>query len=81
MGFDDGPDPLPLGFFKPGRSKAQPGGKPLFAPDSLSQLVVGFHPTRLSISLPPVQETGRLIPVSWSNATRRPETCQVLRIA
>ena len=26
MGFDDGPDPLPLGFFEPVRGEAQPGG-------------------------------------------------------
>ena len=36
MGFDHGPDPLPLGFFEPFRGEAQPGCKPLFAPDPLS---------------------------------------------
>jgi hypothetical protein len=35
MGFDDGPDPLPLGFFESVRSEAQSSGKPLFAPDSI----------------------------------------------
>jgi len=46
MGFDDGPDPLLLGFFEPFRGEAEPGGKPLFAPNPLMELVVGFHSSR-----------------------------------
>jgi hypothetical protein len=45
--FDNGPDPLSLGFFEPFRGEAQPGAQPLFAPDPLLQLVVDFHPSRL----------------------------------
>ena len=73
MGFDDGPDPLPLGFFEPFRGEAQPGGKPLFAPDPLSQIVVGFYLSRLNINRAAVQQTGRLMASSWSNDTRTPD--------
>jgi hypothetical protein len=37
MGFDDGPDPLLLGFFEPFRGEAQPGGELPFAPDPRSR--------------------------------------------
>src|SRR3954469_5906984 len=72
MGFDDGPDPLPLGFFEPFRGEAQPGGQPLFAPNPLAELVVGFHPSRLSTVPAAVQQTGRLMPGFWSDAPRAP---------
>ena len=49
MGLDDGPDPLPLGFFEPFGGEAEPGGQPLFALNPLVELVVGFHPSRLTI--------------------------------
>ena len=44
MGFDDGPDPLPLGPFQAFRGQAEPGGEPLLAPEPLFQLVVGSIP-------------------------------------
>jgi hypothetical protein len=72
MGFDDGPAPLPLGPFQAFRSEAESGGHPLFAPDPLIQLVVGFHPSRLNINPLTVQQTGRLRSGFWSNATRTP---------
>src|SRR4051794_10672947 len=52
MGFGDGPDPLALGVFQAFRGGAEPGGNPLFAMDPFFQLVVGFHPSRLTSSLP-----------------------------
>ena len=66
MGFDDGPDPLALGFFQAFRGEAEPGGDLLFAANPLSELVVGFHPSRLTISPVAVQQTGRLMACSWS---------------
>jgi hypothetical protein len=58
--FDDGPDPLPLGFFETFCGAAEPGGELLFASDPLSQLVVDFHPSRLHIGPSAVQQTERL---------------------
>lgn len=72
MGFDDGPDPLPLGFFEPFRGEAEPGGQPLFALNPLAELVVGFHPSRLSTVPAAVQQTGRLMPGFWSDAPHAP---------
>src|SRR3954471_8041777 len=72
MGFDDGPDPLPLGFFEPFRREAEPGGQPLFALNPLAELVVGFHPSRLSTVPTAVQQTGRLMPGFWSDAPHAP---------
>src|SRR5204863_5291094 len=72
MGFDDGPDPLSLGFFEPFRGEAQPGGQPLFALNPLAELVVGFHPSRLSTVPAAVQQTGRLMPGFWSGAPHAP---------
>jgi hypothetical protein len=60
MGFDDGPDPLPLSPFQAFRGQAESGGKPLLASDPLFQLVVGFPPSRPSIGPVAVQRTGRL---------------------
>jgi hypothetical protein len=43
MGFDDGPDPLLLGFFEPCRGEAQPGGQPLLALNPLlERMALGF---------------------------------------
>jgi hypothetical protein len=60
MGFDDGPDPLPLSPFQAFRGQAELGGEPLLASDPRFQLVVGFHPSRPSIGRVAVQRTGRL---------------------
>jgi hypothetical protein len=60
MGFDDGPDSLPLGFFEPFGGEAKPGGKPLLAPNPLLELIVGLHPSRLTIDPVAVQQTGQL---------------------
>src|SRR3954468_13572454 len=73
MGFDDGPDPLPLDFFEPLRGEAEPGGQPLFALNPLAELVVGFHPSRLSTVPAAVQQTGRLLPGFWSDAPHAPD--------
>src|SRR3954454_14081762 len=79
MGFDDGPDPLPLGVFEPFRGEAQPGGQPLFALNPLAELVVGFHPSRLSTVPAAVQQTGRLMPGFWSDAPHAPRTVNRMR--
>jgi len=73
MGFDDGPDSLPLGFFEPFGGEAKPGGKPLLAPNPPSELIVGFHHSRLTIDPVTVQETGRLMASFRSNATGTPD--------
>ena len=49
MGFDDGPNLLPLSYFGPFRDEAQPGSNSKFAPDPFSQLIVCFRSSRLSI--------------------------------
>ncbi len=72
MGFDDGPDSLPLGSFEPFGGEAKPGGKPLLAPNPPSELIVGFHHSRLTIDPVTVQETGRLMASFRSNATGTP---------
>src|SRR3954463_4692448 len=74
MGFDDGPDPLLLGFIEPFRGEAQAGGQPLFALNPLAELVVGFHPSRLSTVPAAVQQTGRLMPGFWSDAPHAPSS-------
>ena len=66
MGFDDGPDPLPLGGFQAFRCEAEPGGELPFAANPLFELVVGSHFPRLTISLVAVQQTGRLMACSCS---------------
>src|SRR4051812_9764631 len=73
MGLDDGPDPLALGLFQTFGGEAEPGCDLLFAANPLIQLVVGFHPSRLTISPVAVQQTGQLTACSWSNATRTPD--------
>jgi hypothetical protein len=72
LGFDDGPDPLLVGYFEPVRGQAEAGSKLLFALNPLAEVVVGLHPFRVSTSLSAVQQTGRLMPAFWSNATRPP---------
>ena len=72
MGFNDGLDPLPLGFVQPFRGEVQAGGQPLLALDPLAELVVGFHPSRLSTIPAAVQQTGRLMPGFWSDASHAP---------
>jgi hypothetical protein len=72
MGVDDSPDPLALGLFQAFGGEAEPGGDLLFAANPLVQLVVGFHPSRLTISPVAVQQTGRLMACFRSNATRTP---------
>src|SRR5262245_28411344 len=72
MGFDDGPDPLALGLFEAFRGEAGPGGDLLLAADLLFELVAGFHSSKLRIGLEAVQQTGRLMPVSCSDATWTP---------
>ncbi|MEJ7637255.1 MAG: hypothetical protein WKF75_04505 [Singulisphaera sp.] len=67
--FDDSPDPLPLGFFQTFRGETESGGELLLAPDPLSELVVGFRPSRLSIGPTAVQKTGRLTVVFCPDAT------------
>ena len=70
MGFDGGPDPLPL---SPAfRGQAEPGGEPLLAPEPLFQLVVS--PSRLSIGPFAIQQAGRLSLVFCSDATRSPSS-------
>src|SRR3954462_10473810 len=72
MGFDDGPDPLLLGFFEPFRGEAQRGGQPLLALNPLAELVVGFHPSTLIPVPAAVQQTGRLMAGFCADATRPP---------
>src|SRR3954462_3293551 len=72
MGVDDGPDPLALGLLQTLRCEAEPGGDLPLAANPLSELVVGFHSPRLTISSLAVQQTGRLMACSWSDATRTP---------
>src|SRR3954449_2000698 len=72
MGFDDGPDPLLLGFFETFRGEAQPGGQPLLAPNPLAELVVGFHPSTLITVPAAVQQTGRLMAGFCAYAPRPP---------
>src|SRR3954449_8729810 len=72
MGFDDGPDPLLLGFFETFRGEAQPGGQPLLASNPLAELVVGFHPSTLIPVPAAVQKTGRLMAGFCADATRPP---------
>ena len=74
MGFDDGPGPLALGLLQAFGGEAEPGGDLLFAANSLTERVVGFHSTRLTISPVAVQQTGQLMACSWSNATRTPNS-------
>jgi hypothetical protein len=74
MGFDDSPDPLALGRFQAFGGEAEPGGDLLFAANPPVQLVVGFHPPRLTISPVAVQKTGRLMACFRSDATRTPSS-------
>jgi hypothetical protein len=61
MGFDDGPDSLALGVVQVLRGEAQACGKLLLAANPLSELVVGFHCSGLTMSPVAVQQTGRLM--------------------
>jgi len=56
MGVNDGPDPLSLGPFQASRGEEQPGGKTLYAPDPLFQLVDVFHFSKLCIDPLAVQQ-------------------------
>src|SRR5262245_38820018 len=74
MGFDDDPDSLALGVVQASRGEAEACGNLLLAANPLLGLVVGFHSSRLTMSLVAVQQTGRLMACIWSNATRTPCT-------
>ena len=60
VGLDDGPDPLALGFCQALRGKADPSGQLLFAANLHFELVMGFHPSGLTISPLAVRQPGRL---------------------
>src|SRR5512135_793085 len=72
MGFDDGPDPLPLVLFEPFRGQAEAGRKLPFALNPLVERVVGLHPFRIGTTLSAVQQTGRLRAGFWSDAPHAP---------
>src|SRR5512135_1436844 len=72
MGFDHGPDPLPLGLFEPFRSQAEAGSKRPFALNPLVEGVVGLHPFRIGTTLSAVQQTGQLMAGFWSDAPHAP---------
>src|SRR5262245_35309797 len=72
MGFDDRPDPLPLGLFEPFRGQAEAGSKPPFTLNPLVEGVVGLQPFRIGTTLSAVQQTGRLMAGFWSDAPYAP---------
>src|SRR5262249_34410204 len=74
MGFDEGPDSLALGVVQVLRGEAEACGNLLLAANPLLELVVGFHSSTPTMSPVAVQQTGRLMAASCSDATRLPDS-------